>query len=94
MREFTELSTKEVLALAIVIEERNRDLYTEWAARFRSYDLPASVLLEELAKEEEDHRTYLIKRYIEQFGSSVIRINREWFSYWSRCHTDSLAKWS
>ena len=75
MRDFTELSTNEVLALAIVIEERNRDLYTEWAARFRSYDLAASVLLEELAKEEEDHRAYLIKRYIEQFGSSVIRIN-------------------
>ena len=75
MRKFSELSPKEVLALAIAVEERNRDLYTEWAARFRSYDPAATTILEELAKEEADHRTYLIKRYLEQFDSSVIRIN-------------------
>ncbi len=75
MRKFSELSPKEVLALAIAVEERNRDLYTEWAARFRSYDPAATVILEELAKEEADHRTYLIKRYFEQFDSSVVRIN-------------------
>ena len=55
-REFTELSAREVLALAISIENRNAERYHDWSARFKTYDLTISNLLDDLAKEEESHR--------------------------------------
>ena len=74
MQDFSELSPREVLALAIAVETRNRDYYKEFAVRLSTYDTAAQALLEELAEEEEAHRSYLVKRYFEQFGDSVIRI--------------------
>ena len=50
-REFTELSAREVLALAISIENRNAERYHDWSARFKTYDLTISNLLDDLAKE-------------------------------------------
>ena len=75
MREFSELSAKEVFALAISIEEHNRDRYREWSKRFCAYDQGASTILDELAEEEESHRQYLIKHYLELFGENIIRID-------------------
>lgn len=75
MKSFSELSPREVLSLAIAIEERNRDRYSAWSKRFSTYDTEAVSLLEELAKEEEEHRRYLIRRYFEAFGESVLRMD-------------------
>lgn len=75
MREFTDLSPREVLALAIAVEERNRNLFQEWSARFKPYDEASCVILESLAMEEDQHRLFLARRYFEIFGESVIRID-------------------
>lgn len=75
MQEFTDLSPREVLALAIAIEERNCNRYKEWSARFKPYDHAASGILDDLAREEEQHKRYLARRYFEIFGERVIRID-------------------
>lgn len=75
MQEFTDLSPREVLALAIAVEERNCNRYKDWAARFKPYDEEACVILNDLAREEEQHKLYLARRYFEIFSESVIRID-------------------
>lgn len=74
-REFTELSAREVLALAISIENRNAERYHDWSARFKTYDLTISNLLDDLAKEEESHRSYLTGYYHARYGNDLLRMD-------------------
>ena len=74
-REFTELSAREVLALAISIENRNAERYHDWSTRFKTYDLTISNLLDDLAKEEESHRSYLTGYYHARYGNDLLRMD-------------------
>ncbi len=74
-REFTDLSAREVLALAISIEHRNAERYRDWSARFKTYDRDISHLLADLASEEESHESYLTGYYHARYGNDVLHMD-------------------
>jgi len=64
-----DLAPRDVLALAIGIEQANAHSYREWAHRFRPYDRAASALLDELAGEEREHARELSALYRAEYGT-------------------------
>jgi rubrerythrin len=76
MRNFSDLSEREVLALAIANEEEDGRIYTDIAEGLRQ-DYPASAkVFSEMAAEEGDHRRRLIEIYQEKFGEHIPLIRR------------------
>lgn len=59
VKKFSDLKNKEVLALAIKIEDKNAIRYAEWADRFRPFNEKISRLLEEMSQEEILHKSKL-----------------------------------
>src|SRR5271169_125101 len=77
MRNFSDLTEREVLALAIANEEEDGRIYTDVAEGLRQ-DYPASAnVFTEMAGEESDHRRRLIELYQEKFGEHIPLIRRQ-----------------
>jgi rubrerythrin len=77
MRDFSELSEREVLALAIGAEEEDGRIYNDIAERLRE-DYPASAhVFVEMAGEETEHRHKLLDLYREKFGEHIPLIRRQ-----------------
>ena len=77
MRNFNELSEREVLALAITNEEEDGRIYLDFADRLRA-DYPASAsVFTAIAAEEGDHRRRLFDIYRERFGEHIPLIRRQ-----------------
>jgi rubrerythrin len=77
MRNFNELSEREVLALAITNEEEDGRIYLDFADRLRA-DYPASAaVFTEMAAEESEHRRRLFDIYRERFGEHIPLIRRQ-----------------
>jgi len=76
MRNFSDLSEREVLALAIANEEEDNRIYIDIAEGLRN-DYPASArIFFEMAEEEADHRRRLLDLYREKFGDHIPLIRR------------------
>jgi len=77
MKALSELSEREVLALAIVSEEEDSRIYQSFADRLRT-DFPASAgLFDAMAEEEREHRNSLYSLYRSRFGDHLPPIRRE-----------------
>ncbi|MDA8049688.1 MAG: rubrerythrin [Rhodospirillales bacterium] len=77
MRDFSDLSEREILALAISSEEEDGRIYADFAEGLRT-DYPATAnLFTEMALEEGDHRRRLIDLYRERFGEHIPLIRRQ-----------------
>jgi rubrerythrin len=77
MRNFDELSEKEVLALAISSEEEDGRVYADFAESMRT-DYPATArVFTEMATEEGEHRRRLIDLYVEKFGNHIPLVRRQ-----------------
>jgi erythrin-vacuolar iron transport family protein len=77
MRALSELSEREVLALAIASEEEDSRIYSSFAETCRT-DFPASAtVFDEMAEEERGHRASLFDLYRERFGEHLPPIRRE-----------------
>ncbi len=77
MRNFNELSEREILALAISSEEEDGRIYADFAERLGG-DFPASaVVFKEMAAEESDHRRVLLDLYVEKFGEHIVLVRRQ-----------------
>jgi rubrerythrin len=77
MRDFSQLSEREVLALAIGAEEEDGRIYNDVAERLRD-DYPASAtVFTEMALEETEHRHKLLEIYREKFGEHIPLIRRQ-----------------
>lgn len=77
MRNFSDLSEREVLALAIANEEEDGRIYADIAEGLRQ-DYPASAkVFSEMAGEEGDHRRRLIELYREKFGDHIPLVRRQ-----------------
>ena len=77
MRNFDELSEKEVLALAIANEEEDGRIYADFAEGLRG-DYPGSAkVFSEMAAEEGEHRRLLLDMYLEKFGAHIPLIRRQ-----------------
>jgi rubrerythrin len=74
---FKDLSEREILALAISLEEEDGRIYGEFAERLRS-DYPATAaLLDQMQEEESEHRASLIELYRSRFGERIPLIRRQ-----------------
>jgi len=77
MRNFSDLTEREVLALAIANEEEDGRIYLDIAEGLRQ-DYPASSkVFTEMASEEGDHRRRLIELFQEKFGEHIPLIRRQ-----------------
>jgi erythrin-vacuolar iron transport family protein len=76
-RKFKELSEREILALAVSLEEEDGRIYADFADGLRE-DYPATAkLFEEMREEESGHRAALIQTYRERFGEHIPLIRRQ-----------------
>ncbi len=74
---FSDLSDREVLALAVQNEEEDGRIYREFAERLReSYPATAEIFTA-MAEEENDHRRRLLEAFQERFGDHIPLIRRE-----------------
>jgi erythrin-vacuolar iron transport family protein len=76
MRDFSELSEREVLALAISAEEEDSRIYLDLAERLREEFPASSKMFIEMAEEETGHRHRLLDLYREKFGEHIPLIRR------------------
>lgn len=76
-KSFSDLSDREVLALAIQNEEEDGRLYREFASMLAN-DFPASAaVFTEMADEENDHRSRLFSLFQQRFGDTIPLIRRD-----------------
>jgi rubrerythrin len=77
MKKFQDLTEREVLALAISLEEEDERVYADFAEGLRQ-DYPASASMFEAMREEESgHRRRLIELYQQKFGEHIPLIRRQ-----------------
>jgi rubrerythrin len=77
MRSFKSLTEKELLALAIALEEEDARIYADFAEGLKG-DFPAAAeQFKELRKEEDGHRHRLLELYRQKFGEHLPLIRRQ-----------------
>ena len=77
MRNFDDLSEREILALAISNEEEDSRIYADFAEGL-IVDYPASAqVFTEMAAEENGHRRRLIDMFVSKFGEHIPLIRRQ-----------------
>ena len=77
MRNFDDLSEREILALAISNEEEDSRIYADFAEGLVA-DYPASAeVFTEMAAEENGHRRQLIDLFVSKFGDHIPLIRRQ-----------------
>jgi erythrin-vacuolar iron transport family protein len=76
MRNFSDLSEREILALAIANEEEDGRIYMDLAEGLRA-DFPATAaVFKEMAEEESTHRHALLTLFQEKFGEHIPLVRR------------------
>src|SRR6266568_8635848 len=77
VRNFDSLSEREILALAISLEEEDERVYADFAEGLRQ-DFPASAtVFDGMRVEESGHRRRLIELYRPKFGEHIPLIRRQ-----------------
>ena len=77
MKKFEELTEREVLALAIALEEEDERVYADFAEGLRQdYPATASMFLG-MREEESGHRRRLLELYQRKFGEHIPLIRRQ-----------------
>ncbi|MDF1584988.1 iron exporter MbfA [Marinimicrococcus flavescens] len=76
-KRLADLSEREILALAIALEEEDGRIYRDYVDGLRD-DYPASArVFEEMAAEESGHRRMLIDLFRERYGEHIPLVRRE-----------------
>ena len=76
-RQFSSLNEQEMLALAISSEEDDARIYRAYADGLRTEFPDSAGIFDEMAKEEDQHRQWLIELHQEKFGEIIPLIRRE-----------------
>jgi len=77
MKNFNTLSEREILALAIFLEEEDERVYADYAEGLQK-DFPASAsVFEAMRSDESGHRRRLIELYRQKFGEHIPLIRRQ-----------------
>jgi len=76
-KKFKELSEREILALAISLEEEDGRIYGDFADGLRSDYPDTAKLFDEMREEEAQHRNSLIETYRLRFGEHIPLIRRQ-----------------
>src|SRR5438128_10000084 len=77
MRSFETLTEKEILALAIALEEEDARIYDDFAEGLRERYPEQAEKFKELRREEDGHRHRLLDLYKQRFGEHVPLIRRQ-----------------
>jgi rubrerythrin len=75
-RSFADLSEREILALAISLEEEDARIYGDFADGLRESYPASAAMFEEMLQEENRHRDMLIEMYRRRFGEHIPLIRR------------------
>jgi rubrerythrin len=76
VRDFNSLSQKEILALAISLEEEDERIYSDFGENLRQNFPGTAQIFEEMRLEEIGHRRRLIELYKQKFGEHIPLIRR------------------
>ena len=76
-RNFKDLSEREILALAISLEEEDGRVYADFADGLRETYPATAKLFDEMGAEESGHRASLIATYRERFGDHIPFLRRQ-----------------
>jgi rubrerythrin len=76
MRKFDSLSEREILALAISLEEEDERVYGDYAEVLRQNFPSSASMFDEMGEEESGHRRRLIELYKKRFGEHIPLIRR------------------
>jgi rubrerythrin len=76
-KSFDDLNEREILALAIVLEEEDSRIYGEFAERMRKIYPNTASALDTMQKEEIEHRRQLTETFQERFGDYIPLIRRQ-----------------
>ncbi len=76
-RDFSTLSEREILSLAIAAEEEDGGIYAEIATKLTGTYPASAKVFEGMAAEEDEHRRRLLDLYVEKFGNRLVPIRRE-----------------
>jgi rubrerythrin len=76
MRKFDSLSEREILALAISLEEDDERTYADYAEGLRENFAASAEIFDAMGAEEAGHRRRLIELYRRQFGDHIPLIRR------------------
>jgi len=77
MKDFSELTERELLALAIALEEEDSRIYEEFAEGLREPYPDTSRMFTEMSAEEDGHRHRLLDLYRGKFGDHLPLIRRQ-----------------
>lgn len=75
-KNFSDLTEREILALAVSLEEEDGRIYGEFAEALRAQYPSTAELLTEMQKEESAHRCSLLDLYRSRFGDYIPHIKR------------------
>ena len=76
-KKFKDLSEREILALAISLEEEDGRVYGDFAEGLRETYPATAKMFEEMQVEESGHRRSLIETYRQRFGEHIPLIRRQ-----------------
>jgi rubrerythrin len=77
LRTFAELTEREILALAIALEEEDGRIYADYADGLKDGYPASAQVFREMAAEENEHRRALIDLYRSKFGEHIPLIRRQ-----------------
>ncbi|WP_431205340.1 iron exporter MbfA [Bradyrhizobium betae] len=77
MKNFADLTEREVLAVAISSEEEDSRIYMTFAEDLRERYPDSAKIFEQMAEEERGHRHMLLETYEQRFGPHLPPIRRE-----------------
>jgi erythrin-vacuolar iron transport family protein len=77
MKNFADLTEREVLAVAIASEEEDSRIYMTFAEDLAERYPDSAKVFEEMAEEERGHRHMLLELYEQRFGENLPPIRRE-----------------
>ncbi len=76
-KNFSDLTERELLALAISLEEEDSRIYNEFALGLRDNFPDSAKMFDEMAEEENGHRHRLLELYRKRFGEHIPLIRRQ-----------------
>lgn len=71
MRQFSELGEKDILALAITLEEEHSRIYSDYADGLKDNFPASAAVFSQMAAEEHAHRSWLMDLYRARFGDHI-----------------------
>jgi len=77
MKKFEDLTEREVLALAISLEEEDERVYSDFAEGLRQDYPGTTAVFEGMREEESEHRRRLLELYRQKFGEHIPLIRRQ-----------------